>query len=83
MTSRVFLNIIDCACATIFRNPSLLVKRYAWPSQELKIRGRGGHVLLGGDNVPPPLGEIGLTDLSKSGGEHVPPRPPRLQQACT
>ena len=41
----------------------------------------GWHALLGGDNVPP-LVEIGLTDLSKSGG-HVPPRPPRLRQACT
>ena len=28
----------------------------------------GGHVVLGGDNVPPPLVEIGLTDLPKSGG---------------
>ena len=27
----------------------------------------GGHIVLGGDNVPP-LVEIGLTDLSKSGG---------------
>ena len=27
----------------------------------------GGHILLGGDNVPP-LVEIGLTDLPKSGG---------------
>ena len=23
----------------------------------------GGHIVLGGDNVPPPLVEIGLTDL--------------------
>ena len=28
----------------------------------------GGHVVLGGDNVPPPLVETGLTDLSKRGG---------------
>ena len=34
----------------------------------------GGHIELGGDNVPP-LVEIGLTDLAKSGG-HVPPWPP-------
>ena len=34
----------------------------------------GGHIVLGGDNVPP-LVEIGLTDLTKS-GEHVPPRAP-------
>ena len=34
----------------------------------------GGHVILGGDNVPP-LVEIGLTDLTKSGG-HEPPGPP-------
>ena len=32
----------------------------------------GGHVLLGGDNVPP-LVEIGLTGLSKSGGACAPP----------
>jgi hypothetical protein len=38
---------------------------YAGPSQSLKIR--GGHVVLGGDNVPP-LVEIGLTDLPKTGG---------------
>ena len=31
-----------------------------------------GHVVLGGDNVPPPLVEIGLADLPKSGG-HGPP----------
>ena len=29
----------------------------------------------------PPLVEIGLTDLPKSGG-HMPPRPPRLRRAC-
>ena len=38
----------------------------------------GGHVVLGGDNVPP-LVEIGLTYLSKTGGA----RPPRLRQAWT
>ena len=32
----------------------------------------GGHIILGGDNVPP-LVEIGLTDLPKSGGAHAPP----------
>ena len=35
----------------------------------------GGHIVLGGDNVPP-LVEIGLTDLSKSGGAQAPPAPP-------
>ena len=40
----------------------------------------GGHIVLGGDNVPP-LVEIGLTDLPKSGGARA-PRPPRLRQAC-
>ena len=35
----------------------------------------GGHVILGGDNVPP-LVEIGLTDLPKSGGARAPPAPP-------
>ena len=32
-----------------------------------------GHIVLGGDNVPP-LVEIGLTDLPKRGG-NVPPGP--------
>ena len=35
----------------------------------------GWHVLLGGDNVPP-LVEIGLTDLPKSGGARAPSAPP-------
>ena len=35
----------------------------------------GGHVILGGENVPP-LVEIGLTDLPKSGGARAPPAPP-------
>ena len=35
----------------------------------------GGHIVLGGDSVPP-LVEIGLTDLSKSGGAQAPPAPP-------
>ena len=35
----------------------------------------GGHIVLGGDNVPA-LVEIGLTDLSKSGGAQAPPAPP-------
>ena len=39
-----------------------------------KSENPGGHVVLGGDNVPP-LVEIGLTDLPKSGG-HGPPGPP-------
>ena len=30
----------------------------------------GGHVALGGDNVPSPV-EIGLTDLPKSGGASI------------
>ena len=34
----------------------------------------GGHIVLDGDNVPPPF-EIRLTDLPKRGG-YVPPRPP-------
>ena len=35
----------------------------------------GGHIVLGGDNVPP-LVEIGLTDLSKSGWAQAPPALP-------
>ena len=34
----------------------------------------GGHIVMGGDNVPP-LVEIGLTDLPKSGGARAPPAP--------
>ena len=34
----------------------------------------GGHVVLGGDNVPP-LVEIGLADLPKSGGARAPGPP--------
>ena len=35
----------------------------------------GGHIVLDGDNVSP-LVEIGLTNLSKSGGAHALPAPP-------
>ena len=35
----------------------------------------GGPVLFGGHNLPP-LVEIGLTDLPKSGGAMAPPAPP-------
>ena len=34
----------------------------------------GGRAVLGGDNVPP-LVEIGLTDLPKTGGAYAPPAP--------
>ena len=43
------------------------------PSEGLKIR--GVPVLFGGHNLPP-LAEIGLTDLPKSGGAMAPPTPP-------
>ena len=36
-----------------------------------------GLVVLGGDNVPP-LVEIGLADMPKSGGAQAPPAPPTL-----
>ena len=42
----------------------------------------GGYVILGGDNVPP-LVEIGLTDLTKSGGGHGPPGPPACDGPAT
>ena len=42
----------------------------------------GGHIVLGGDNVPP-LVEIGLTDLPKSGGARAPPAPPLATGLCT
>ena len=45
----------------------------AGPSQGLKIR--GGHVILGGENVPP-LVEIGLIDLPKSRGGMATPATP-------
>ena len=54
-------------------NPLLIIDCSSGPPQGLKIW--GGHIVLGGDNVPP-LVEIGLTDLPKSGRGHVPPRPP-------
>ena len=38
----------------------------------------GGLVVLGGDNVPP-LVEIGLTDLTKTGGAKAPLAPPWRQ----
>ena len=38
-----------------------------WPNRAVaRSENPGGHVVLGGDNVPP-LVEIGLTDLPKSG----------------
>ena len=47
----------------------------------------GGHIVLGGDNVPPPPVGIGLIELSKS-GRAQPPAPPlatglSFQQAIT
>ena len=41
----------------------------------------GGLVILCGENVPP-LVEIGLTDLPKTGGGLEPPQPPPLRQTC-
>ena len=32
-----------------------------------RVKNPGGHIVLGGDNVPPPLVEIGLTDLLATG----------------
>ena len=39
------------------------------------VRKSGGLVVMDGDNVPP-LVEIGLTDLPKTGGALAPPAPP-------
>ena len=36
-----------------------------------RVKNLGGHIVLGGDNVPP-LVEIGLTDPPKSGGARAP-----------
>ena len=41
----------------------------------------GGHIVLGGDNVPP-LVEIGLTDLPKTGGARAPPAPTLASAHC-
>ena len=41
-----------------------------------------GQVVLGGDNVPP-LVEIGLTDLPKTGGGTCPPGPPTCDRPET
>ena len=41
----------------------------------------GGHVVLGGNNVPP-LVEIGLSDPSKTGGARAPPAPPLETGLC-
>jgi hypothetical protein len=57
---------------------SLVWISHAGPLQGLKIRG-GGLVVLGGDNVSPPLVKIGLTDLPKTGGLK-PCQPPRLRR---
>ena len=40
-----------------------------------KSKNLGGQVVMGGDYVPP-LVEIGLTDLPKTGGAKAPPAPP-------
>ena len=64
----------------ILFNSEIWRKNYylAGPLQGLKIQ--GGHVILGGDNVPPPLFEIGLIDLPKSGeGAIAPPAPLHLR----
>ena len=63
----------------MFYDSSSNINRHA---TRVKNPGGGGHIVMGGDNVPPPMVEIGLTDLSKSGGGgHVPPRPPTLLHA--
>ena len=42
----------------------------------------GGLVVMGGENVSPPLVEIGLTDLPKNGGGAKAPPVPCMQQPC-
>ena len=61
--------------ATALVHDGLYVLRHA-----ARVKNLGGHIVLGGDNLPP-LVEIGLTDLPKSGGARA-PRPPRLRRAC-
>ena len=56
----------NCSESNLFIYLKSLLVRAVARSENL-----GGHVILGGENVPPrPLVEIGLTDLPKSGG-HV------------
>ena len=40
-----------------------------------RFENSGVPVLFGGHNLPPPLVEIGLTNLPKSGGAMAPPAP--------
>ena len=60
----------------IFNDPfhKKLLVQY-WFRAVARSENPGGHIVLGGNNVPP-LVEIGLTDLPKSGGARVPPAPP-------
>ena len=58
-------------------------KLESWISKAIRCDGRAvarsenpeGLVVLGGDNVPPPLVEIGLTDLPKTEEVRAPPAP--------
>ena len=50
--------------------------RLGWQGRAVaRSENLGGHIVLGGDNVPP-LVEIELTDLKKSGAARAPPAPP-------
>jgi hypothetical protein len=50
--------------------------KYICPRRAVaRSKNPGGLVVLGGDNVPP-LVEIGLTDLTKTGGAKAPLAPP-------
>ena len=49
-----------------------LIRKYVSTGRHVsRSENLGGRAVLGGDNVPP-LVEIGLTDLPKSGGRFLP-----------
>ena len=53
----------------------VLTYLHMWSRAVARSENPGGLVVLVGDNVPP-LVEIGLADLIKSGGARAPPAPP-------
>ena len=63
------------ACQSAAQIKSIYVEKNVYNRAVARSENLGGHEILGGDNVPP-LVEIGLTDLTKSGGARAPPAPP-------
>ena len=63
------------ACQSAAQIKSISVEKNVYNRAVARSENLGVHEILGGDNVPP-LVEIGLTDLTKSGGARSPPAPP-------